>query len=210
MIDGEGKLIRAGQQSPLEEGAASLIIAFFQGKRDTWPCSILLRRADLGKGYSADFSLITDAAAWMVAVCRHGVVRCVPEELVNYRAHNNLTRSTPIEVWQHENTTVAALAIQQLRESGRLTTSLERQIRRAVHRLNMQVTLALPLSAPDQRRRTVLRTYAKYLPMFLTSVRGVYMLGRAVAVVTFPRFLVRAVQTYKLAARQRAALRVAA
>lgn len=197
MIDGDGKLIRPGMRSPLQEEAPELIVAFFEGRRETWPCSILLRRSDLADGYSSDFLLITDAAAWMKAVCRHGLARFVDEELVNYRAHNNLTRATPIAVWQRENANVAALAIRSLREACRSNPALEQKIERAVRRLNMQITLALPLSAPGKSRSTVLRTYFKYLPLFLTSGRGLFMLTRAVVVVTLPQVVVRLVQAGK-------------
>ncbi len=202
MIDGDGKLIRSSMRSPLQEEAPELIVAFFQGKRETWPCSILLRRSDLEDGYSSDFLLITDAAAWMKAVCRHGLARFVDEELVNYRAHNNLTRATPITVWQRENSTAAALAVRSLREAGRSNLALERKIERSARRLNMQTALALPLSAPDTSRRTVLKTYFQYLPLFLKSGHGLYMFGRAVMVVILPQAVVRLVQAVKERFRQ--------
>ncbi len=202
MIDGDGELIRSGKRCPLQEEAPELIVAFLEGKRETWPCSILLRRSDLEDGYSSDFLLITDAAAWIKAVCRHCLARFVDEELVSYRAHNNLTRATPIAVWQRENTTLAALAIRSLRESGRSNAALERKIKQATRRLNMQTTLALPLSAPNKSRRTVLRSYFQYLPLFLTSGRGWFMLGRAVMVVMLPHAVVRLVQAVKRRFRQ--------
>ena len=197
MIDGDGKLIRPGMRSPLQEEAPELIVAFFQGKRATWPCSILLRRSDIEDGYSSDFLLVTDAAAWIKAVCRHGLARFVDEELVNYRAHNNLTRSTPIPVWHQENLSVAALAVRSLREACRSNPVLERKIERAARRLNMHTTLALPLSALDKSRSTVLKTYFQYFPMFLTSGHGLYMFSRAVMVVIFPQAVVRFVQAVK-------------
>ncbi len=197
MIDGKGKLLRPGMRCPVWEEAPQLIVAFFQGKREPWPCSVLLRRVDLGDGYSSKFLLITDAAAWIEAVCRYGGARFVDEELVNYRVHSSLTRATPVTVWQHENSTVAALAIDSLRQSGRSSATVERQIGEAVRTLNRQIVLSLPLDAPDRRRRTVLRTYYQHLPLFLGSGRDLFSLGRAVTVLAMPKALLHVARSIK-------------
>lgn len=196
VVDAEGETVRKGKIAPAQEEAADLILAFFNGERDTWPCSILLRRSDLGTGYSADFRVMTDAGMWIEAVCRHGRARFVDEHLVNYRVHASLTGATPIAVWQRENSTSAALAIRCLAAAGRLTPSLQRQIEQAVYRLNLHVALALPHGAKDRRRRTILRKYLQHLPQF-ASWYGMSHWIRAMAHVLLPPGLVRFVQTVR-------------
>ena len=46
VIDAQGKVMRRGLQAPPREEAPALILAFFNGERGAWPCSILLRRSD--------------------------------------------------------------------------------------------------------------------------------------------------------------------
>ena len=186
VIDAAGRVVQGGMRSPVRETAAELIVAFFNGKRETWPCSILLRREDLGAGYSSDFLVITDAAAWIEAVCRRGWVRFVDEELVNYRVHASLTGATPIAVWQQENSRVAALAIRALRTAGLSDAALERAIAKAVRRLNLRIVLSLPMGAKDRRRRTVLRKYLQHLPQFMNWY-GASRMARSVLLLLLPR-----------------------
>ena len=159
VIDADGNVLHGGKSAPLQEEAPDLIVAFFNSKRETWPCAIMLRRDDLEAGYSSDFPLITDAAAWMRAVCKRGCARFVNEDLVIYRVHASLTNTTPPKVWQQDNSKVAEFAIRSLQQVGRSNWRLEQEIRRAVHRLNLRTVISLPLGAKDNRRRTILGKY---------------------------------------------------
>ena len=196
VIDAEGKVLHGGMGAPLQEEAPDIIVAFFNSKRETWPCAILLRREDLGTGYPPDFLLITDAAAWIKAVCTRGCARFVNEELVRYRVHASLTNTTPPKVWQQENSKVAELAIRSLQVVGRSDRQLEKLIRQAVHRLNLRIVISLPLSAKDTRRRTVLRKYVEYLPQF-RSWYGVVRMSRGMLVVLLPNPLLGVLRTIK-------------
>lgn len=186
MIDAEGKPLRSGMRAPLQEEASALILAFFNSKRETWPCSVLLRRTDLLPGYSSEFRVMTDAAAWIRPVCHYGVARFVDEELVSYRVHASLTGATPIAVWQEENSKAAELASSCLRKAGRWTPELQRQIDGAVRRLNMRIVLSLPMGAKDRRRRTVLRKYLPHLRQ-LANLYGVPRLGKQLLKMLLPR-----------------------
>ncbi len=193
VIDADGEIVRQGIPSPPKEEAPDLILAFFSSKRDTWPCSILFRRTDMGAGYSADFLVITDAALWIEAVCRHGRACFVDEHLVNYRVHASLTGATSITTWQAENSRAADLALRSLAAANRLTPTLQQQIEQAVQRLNLRIVLSLPHGAKDKSRSTILRKYLQHLPQF-GSWYGISHWVRAVAHVLLPQGFVRLVQ----------------
>lgn len=196
VIDAEGKVLNGGMGAPLQEEAPDLVVAFFNSKRETWPCAVLLRREDLGTGYSTDFLLITDAAAWIKAVCKRGCARFANEDLVNYRVHASLTNTTPPKVWQQDNSKVAEFAIHSLQQAGRSNRQLEKQIRQAVHRLNLRIAISLPLGAKDNRRRIVLGKYLEYLPQF-TSWYGAVRMTRGILVVLLPKPLLQLLRTVK-------------
>ena len=196
VIDAEGKALHGGMTAPLQEEAPDVIVAFFNSQRKTWPCAILLRRHDLGSGYSSDFLLITDAAAWITAVCIRGCARFVNEDLVNYRVHASLTNTTPAKVWQRENSNVAEFAIRSLQQVGRSNGQLEKQIRKAVHRLNLRVVISLPLGGKDTRRHTILVKYFEYLPQFM-SWYGAVRMTRGILVVLLPKSILQVLRTVK-------------
>lgn len=196
IIDAKGTVVRPGFRAPPQEDAAQLIVAFFKGERETWPCSILLRRTDLAEGYSDAFLVITDAAVWVQAVCRRGRAKFVDEELVNYRVHANLSAATPIQVWRQENLRLKNLALNALRQAGQLTPAVERDITDEVERLNLRIVLTLPLNAKERSRSTVLRTYWQHLPEF-ASWYGAKLMVPGFAAVALPARIVRTVRKLK-------------
>lgn len=185
VIDAEGKILRIGQPSPPEESAGSIVLHLLEARRDTWPCSILFRRSDMGDGYSADFLLITDAAMWVQSVCRHGVALFLDEVLVNYRVHQNLTAKTEPQVWQQESAKFVEFAVRELEAGGLADPQLIQQIRKALARLNVRLVLDLPLAAPGKDKRAIFRQYMKHLPQFV-SFYGVFRLTRALLVLWVP------------------------
>ena len=184
-IDQAGRSIARGQAAPVAEPAESLIRAFFRSERDTWPCSILFRRSDMGCGYSSAFSLGMDAAMWMQAVVGRGEARFVNQDLVCYRVHENATAKTPIEVWQRENRAMAAFAIKALQRSGVTDAKLIGEIEQAVDGLNIRIIPALIRSASGGSRMRALREYGRYLPSFLNPA-GLVVLFKGLLLLLLP------------------------
>jgi glycosyltransferase involved in cell wall biosynthesis len=186
VIDADGKLVRAGQPAPAEETAPDLVLELLAGRRDAWPCSILLRRSDMGAGYSSSFLVITDAAMWVQTVARHGVARYVNEELVSYRVHQNLTSKMGSSVWQQENRKLVAYAIDCFRAAGIATTRNTRNIVQELSRLNARLAIQMPLDRPNRTSREVLREYIRQLPQ-LRSAYGMRQLFRGLLILCIPR-----------------------
>ena len=185
VIDANGALLREGRSAPHREDDISLILAFFRGHRETWPCSILFRFSDIEAGYSSNFPVITDAALWVKAVVAHGFVVHVDQPLVNYRFHQSLTAATSVRGWQQENDKLAAFVITTLQQAGKADAALVRQIQQAVRALNRHVALALPLNVANTTRRAVLWQYLRHLSDFNT-VPALLRWIRATAVLFLP------------------------
>lgn len=195
-IDENGNIKSVGQAAPPVESAADLILSFFQSKRDTWPCSILLRTSDISEGYSSHFALITDAAMWMRSVVRRGTALFVDEELVNYRVHQNTTASTPISTWQGENTALAKYAIESLKDLHGSCPSLFQRIEKAVDELNTRIIPALILSSSGGSWPRALRQYLRYLPRFTTPY-GLTILSKGFLVLFLPSSIVAEIKSLR-------------
>jgi glycosyltransferase involved in cell wall biosynthesis len=198
VIDAEGKTLRLGQAGPREECASDLVLGLLRGMRDTWPCSVLFRRLDMGDGYSSNFLLITDAAMWVQAVARHGVALYIDAVLVSYRVHQNLTSKTPSSVWQEDNEKFVSFAIECLEENRRAGPDRIAEIRRALSRLNARLAVEMPLGRPDRTACGVLRQYWQQRSR-LAGFYGAFLLLRVLANSLVPHNLRTAVK--KLRAR---------
>jgi glycosyltransferase involved in cell wall biosynthesis len=192
-IDERGDVQRIGQKAPSIEGATDLILQFFGSRRDTWPCSILLRTSDTSEGYRPDLPLITDAAMWMKAAIRHGSAIFVDEELVNYRVHQNTTAATPIEVWQRENTNLATFAIETLINAGLNDPVLAQKIKKAASRLNTRIIPGLIRSSSRGNKAGTLKKYLKYWPHFV-SLAGAEILIKSLLVCLLPQPILRSLR----------------
>jgi glycosyltransferase involved in cell wall biosynthesis len=195
-IDQDGRVQRIGQAAPPAEEAECLILSFFQSKRDAWPCSILLRRSDCGDGYSDEFALGTDAAMWIRSVVRHGIALFVDEELVNYRVHHNTTASTPIAIWQRENTLLAKFAIDSLRKKGKDDSLLFRKIENAVEGLNVRIVPGLIRASVGGRKALALKRYLENLPIFF-SFYGMRILVKGLIVLYTPAPIAIAIRRFR-------------
>ncbi len=162
MIDETGKVVLTGPPAPACESAKSLILHFFQSRRLTWACTILLRTADIRQGYSDSFPLATDAAMWMRAVTTRGQAVFVNRVLASYRVHQNISAKTPPATWQRENTSLARYAIDLLRHTGAANDVEERSILQACTRLNVRLVSNLLNQNHKKRRRAGLRAYGRH------------------------------------------------
>ena len=93
VINGVGTVVRMGRTAPRLETARSLILAFFYGRRDMFPCMILFRTEDARRlgGYNPDLKLAFDAFLWLQIAFRRGFALFVDEPLTNYRVHRSST-----------------------------------------------------------------------------------------------------------------------
>lgn len=103
IIDEKGCPLRLSSTAPREESARNLILKFWKGERENYPCSILLRTRDLrlvGQYDGDRYGVAMDAAAWMkILLLRRKAYFC-KECVAEYRIHsNNLTSSTTLSHW---------------------------------------------------------------------------------------------------------------
>jgi glycosyltransferase involved in cell wall biosynthesis len=188
MIDRDGKTLSNGAEVPSLESAKELILAFFESKRNLWPCAILFRTDDLAPGYDLRFPLGADAAQWMRSVVRYGSVRSTNKILTCYRVHMNTTGRTGVDVWRKENTALGEFAIDELRRKGVAGNGYAQEVRRAVQRLNVRITAGLINQALKHKKVNALAEYAENYRTF-ASPYGLLMLTKgliALAIRTAP------------------------
>jgi glycosyltransferase involved in cell wall biosynthesis len=191
VIDQNGHQLSVGPSSPRSEDAVSVIVGFFNGLRQTWPCTILFRCSDIVSGYSPAFALATDAAQWMRAVVRHGSARFVDCVLASYRVHENISLATPIRVWQAESLALAEFAIEELRAAGLGAASDYCEIRRAAERFNINIIPHLLARRCRGKRLALLSAYLEHWRDF-ASLYGLDCAARGLVTFYAPG-LVRAV-----------------
>lgn len=105
IIDEVGNLLRLSRSGRRIEPAIDLIVKFWNGKRENYPCSIMVRTDDLleaGKYNGERYGVAMDAAAWMNILTHRKMAHFVPEVVAEYRIHpNNLTSTTAFKDWMH-------------------------------------------------------------------------------------------------------------
>ncbi len=185
-INSDGEILSIGAEVPLVEGAKELIVAFFKSKRNLWACSILYRKDDLAPGYDTNFPLLADAAQWIRAAISYGTAKYVSQNLVSYRVHNNATLKTSVSVWRKENNALAEFAIDELQKKGEVEDDISKNIRKAVQRLNVRVTVGLiNQSHRDKKLKALSEYWANY--RVFASVYGLAALMKASMFLMLPR-----------------------
>jgi glycosyltransferase involved in cell wall biosynthesis len=186
MIEASGKPMSLSKaSSPAMESSEDIIVAFFNGERRLWPCSILYRTADLAPGYDLSFALEADAVQWIRAVTRYGAARFVDKKLTRYRVHQNATFSTPVKQWHRENLALAEFAASKLSGSSKDTLA---KIRAAVRRLNIRITPLLLNDSLNKSTRLVLREYWENIRIF-EGYYGLLFFLRGTMPLMLPRFI---------------------
>jgi glycosyltransferase involved in cell wall biosynthesis len=178
IIDASGNTTRIFKQSPLREPARDLILAFFQGKRDLWCCSILFRTSDLLPGYPTSYKLACDSAVWITAALRHGTAVCVPDNLVAYRQHDNLSSTATLEVWRSEYRQLYALVLREDQRSSNSDSAFARKFRTTMKGLDRALIAGRTNAEFAQRKGMALVQYVRHFAAF-SSPAGLVFLGKA-------------------------------
>lgn len=179
IIDSEGAVTRPFRTSPLREPARILIAAFFEGKRDLWFCAVLLRTVDLAAGFQTGYKVACDTAVWMTAVLRHGTAAFVPEPLVSYRQHRNLSSATSLEVWRSEYKQLYELAAAEDRASDSPDPAFASNLDRIMRQLDRSLIAGRINETHAKRKIRGLLEYARYLQVF-ANPRGLFFLFKAI------------------------------
>lgn len=166
IIDKYGKTVSVGEECSSSESAKKLILAFFESKRNLWPCAILYRTGDLAPGYDLKFPLGADAVQWIRTVAHYGTACCINKPLVSYRVHRNTTATTEFEIWRKENVALAEFAIDELRKQNLIGKDGEQKVRRAVRRLNVRITAGLINQNLKHNKLRALAEYRRNLETF--------------------------------------------
>jgi glycosyltransferase involved in cell wall biosynthesis len=103
VVDEIDRVIRITPAAPKTTSALDLMLAFFRHEQPMYPCSILLRTADIreGGGYpAARFPLAADAYAWTRVAAAGRSAAFVDQAFFYYRQHTaNASKKVDIQQW---------------------------------------------------------------------------------------------------------------
>jgi glycosyltransferase involved in cell wall biosynthesis len=185
VIDHDGNTLSVARKAPTLENAERLIVAFFNGRRDLWPCVILFRSEDIVQGYDPRFALGADAAQWMRLVVSYGSARFVDRRLARYRVHQNTTINTRVEIWRKENDSLGDFIVEAMRKNGPGGECVARHVRKAVHRMNVRITSELINHSWRSDKQHAFSEYKKNIAMF-TSSYGLMTLTKGIVLLMLP------------------------
>lgn len=195
VIDKDGEAIRIGHQAPRVERAERLILGFFDGQRDLWPCAILYRREDI-ESYSSKFSLGADAAVWISNAAKYGGARFVDKILTNYRVHQSLTLQSSYQTWARENIDLARYAIGQMEVHRGANAQWATAVVRAQWKLNVRLLSGFINSSSKDEKLKALVAYLKNAGGFC-SIYGLRVLVKGIALLLLPRRVTQRVVALK-------------
>jgi len=179
IIDAKGNTTRIFKESPYRESAKDLILAFFQGGRDLWCCSILVRTADIRPGYPENYKLACDTAVWITAALKHGSAVRIPGNLVAYRVHANLSAKASLEMWRSEYRNLHALVLQIDHRSTTPDKVFINRFGQVMERLDRSLIAGRINEEFADRKAQGLIHYVRYISVFL-SPAGLIFLGKAI------------------------------
>ena len=180
IIDAAGEVTRSFRRSPEKEEAHSLILEFFEGRRDLWFCGVLLRTADVRPGFPPTYKVACDAAVWMRSVMRHGYAVFVPGQLVRYRLHASLSSATRQEIWRGEYKQLQQLVLAKERQAGKPDPVFCKRLGRVLQTIDRSHVLASIHASFGGNKLRLLLEYGRQLPAFLTP-SGLVHMGRELA-----------------------------
>lgn len=181
IIDSDGAVTRPFKASPLREPARSLITAFFEGKRDLWFCAVLLRSSDLAGGFQTSYKVACDTAVWMTAVLRRGTAAFVPDALVSYRQHRNLSSVTSLEVWRSEYKQLYKLALAEDHASSSPDPAFAVNLNQIMRQLDRSLVAGRINETYGKRKLKGILEYARHFKAF-ASPSGLLFLVKAVGI----------------------------
>jgi glycosyltransferase involved in cell wall biosynthesis len=187
VIDSNGKVLWATASAPIQESAQDLILGLFRGKRDVLLCSILFRKSDMAPGFPLGFDLVNDAAMWMSILVRYGYSIHVAKSLIKYRIHqNNLSNSTPAEVWIAEATTLADLVLTNSKLTGKPIEVFAAELSVALREYSLRTLSRWINQSLGKNKWAALLEYRRKFPLFL-SAYGVRALVKGLLSLFLPR-----------------------
>jgi glycosyltransferase involved in cell wall biosynthesis len=102
-VDKHGRELRVGRCGPGLESVKSYILGVLRYHREIYPCSTLLRTADLRElgGYPGSrLPFAADAFVWAACGFKRGMVACIQEPVAYYRVHpSNATKDLGLLRW---------------------------------------------------------------------------------------------------------------
>lgn len=167
IINEHNQVLRYSGKAPEVEDSFSMINGFFRGERETFPCSILLRTADIRQygGYaSSQLTLIADAYVWMNCCLHRSKVYFIESCLTNYRVHTDSgTSNAIIDEWLHNNSELARFVINFYEAAGEyFKASL---IKEQIDAWNMKAATALIITQIRKSKLPWVRSIIQYFSL---------------------------------------------
>jgi glycosyltransferase involved in cell wall biosynthesis len=188
IINSEGGLIRPMKISPKRESAKSMILGFFQGQRDIWLCGILFRISEIVPGFPIQFTVAPDSAVWIRSVAKYGGVAFVPQSIVRYRVHQNITAKTSVKTWTGEVTELGQLALFELSKTTYIDDNYKHQLMKGIHRLNISTAIGRINKLAEMSKRQALLECMQNL-RFFTGLFGMQMVAKCIILLLVPKKL---------------------
>jgi glycosyltransferase involved in cell wall biosynthesis len=179
IIDSVGNVVRPFRSSPLQESARDLIEAFFTGERDLWFCGALLRTSDLLPGFQTNYKVACDAAAWIRSSLRHGYSVFIPDNLVSYRMHSNLSSATQVDVWRSEYKQLRTLVIAEDAASASPNPAFRKRFIALMQQLDRNLIIGRINDSYKTNRGRALLEYGRRLPAFMSPM-GIFVACKGV------------------------------
>jgi glycosyltransferase involved in cell wall biosynthesis len=179
IIDSVGHVVRRFKPSPLKEPARELIEAFFENKRDLWFCGVLLRTSDLLPGFQKNYKVACDAAAWIQSSLRHGYAVFIPDNLVSYRMHSNLSSATQLDVWRSEYKQLCALVVAEDATSASPDPAFRRRFVSLMRKLDRNLIVGRIDASYKTNKGKALLEYGRRFSAFMSPM-GVFLLCKSI------------------------------
>jgi glycosyltransferase involved in cell wall biosynthesis len=195
VVDENNEEIRLGKQGPYVESSENIVISFFSGLRDMYPCKILFRTSDarMLNGYQGNkFPLAADAFMWMMIVMRRGCAVFIDEILSNYRIHSGAaTQQTNYRVWMKEITDLGNACVEYLRSQSKMDNI--KKIQEAANHWNCKIisgSLITNLSTGTSRRDAIYELL-RYRALFMKNQREFILLFRSLIRILLPQKIIK-------------------
>jgi hypothetical protein len=202
VVDPDGQMIGEGRPAPAREAPRDTILEFFSVRRTPFPCSVLMRTADVRRagGYTgAPLALIADARVWMAVSLQYPAVAYLDERLSSYCVHpGSATTGAGVQPWLDDNKRLARWCADALQAKGD-AAGRDEVMRRLAHLdLGTAVTAILSRGSGLRGRAAALR---KLLALASPRVGsdGAVMLAGAAAHLLLPTGIASALRRVRQA-----------
>lgn len=183
-------VIGLGRPAPFKESAESLIISFFNGKRDMYPCKILFRTEDVRSvgGYPGElFPVGFDAYMWMMIVMKRGYSLFVDECLSTYRIHElSSTNNTKYDIWIKDTTALGSICCDYFKSKAML--DVVNKINNSMLSWNCRLVAgtSIALTRVDKSYSSGINCLIKHKRIFLSNKRNLLILLLTIIKIALP------------------------